>query len=167
MKYLVSLIAALMLLLPAAAFADFEFWDWDSVSGEFEDDAPRRIELSGDPVNLQPHGLVEGVNYGMYFGAGDEFIMGGAQFMEGAAQAGHSGHGNHVPRGNYLYDFGDFGYDNIYGPMWGVPTDAFWGSMQSSLIEAGRHPGDDDIVTGADPYYGEPLDIDQFDDWLE
>jgi len=159
MRFTILLIG--LLLLPAAAFADFEFWNWDSVSGEFEGDNVR-VVLPEDQVPLRPHGLVEGMNYGMYFGAGDEFILGGAGYLEGEAHAGHSSHDSHVPHGNYLRDFGNFGYDNVYGPMWGVPADTFWGNISLSLEEIRSEP-----QSGPD-YYHDPYvtSLDEEDDWF-
>ena len=156
-----AVLIAILLLLPAAAFADFEFWNWDSVSGEFEDDGVR-AGLSDDPIQLRPHGLAEGFNYGMYFGAGDEFILGGAGYMEGAAYAGHSSHDTRVPQGNYLRDFGNFGFDNVFGPMWGVPLDTFWGNIHTGLDETKESPGGN-LEPRYDPY---TVEFDEDDDWF-
>lgn len=115
------------MLLSGIAWAD----DYDIIdetdSPEYAADDDHTHVEAGEPVAIDPD------NMGMYFGTGDELISGFQQAdgtfyttREFYTEDTSESVGYHDDPIFYPghHDGEGYGADNVYGPMWGVPSDA-------------------------------------------
>lgn len=116
------------LLLGGTALADEDMWADDAVvTEEVAAPAPAaEVEVTAEG----PHYLGDPGALGMYFGTGDNLANREVVYIEGvpyaaqpraAADATYHDERIYAPHGT---GEGEYGYDNVYGPLWGVPGDA-------------------------------------------
>lgn len=118
-----------VLLVGSAAYGDEE-WDGDAVITSdtvVTADGNASVDISA----AGPHYYGDPSALGMYFGTGDEIIGHEVVYVDGLpyttrsraiAGSEQTYHDDAVYAPGYGY--GAYPYENVYGPLWGVPSDA-------------------------------------------
>lgn len=184
------------LLLTGAAWADDDAWAEDDVIREDVLVAANRDFVEATPVDRQTLLVSDPARLGMYFGAGDELVLAGAYRDEGLAYSPRAdiAHGTttrtydsdlsyynqpvYAPRTGDAHAQEGYGYDNVYGPLWGVPEDASGmegyqpgyyflsgtadGQGQPVHTHATADSGGDDSASGDE---ADGIDIGESEDW--
>ena len=108
-------VVAATLLVAGTAWADDQMWDWEDTDVSLEPE-PVAEEPEWTPSASGPHYFPSDVDLGAFLMATEEHTLFPSSVFtrEGFphADAGY-------PEGTSAY-----GYENVYGPMWGVPEDA-------------------------------------------
>ncbi|GEM_PF-4735535 len=130
------------LLLTGAAWATDDAWAEDEVIKEDVLVEATRVFDEATPVDRQTLLVASPEMLGMYFGTGDQLYIAGEYRDEGLAYSPRAdiAHGTagyrydsemsyynqpvYAPRSDDGQLYEGYGYDNVYGPLWGVPEDA-------------------------------------------
>ena len=155
------------LLLTSTALADDDFWDFETAPVDIDTEEPVDEEISWVPSATGSHYFPGDVDSGEYIIIDEDNAMSPEYFY---AQ-------EYYRSGNYYDDTSMYGWENVYGPMWGVPADAVgldnyvgypevWTNEEGEIIYYEQSYDDDTYVAQDDMSDHDINRMDPYDDHL-